>query len=196
MKYNNEGGFVHIELNVLPDKKSIQFTIADNGPGISPEEMKTLFSRFYEGNYRRHNTIGTGIGLALTKDLVTLHGGTIQAKSELGKGTIFTVTLPIHKEAFSPNQIDEQRRMVPQQIISGMEDIDNTSDIIAHSSSHIHTLLLVEDEEELLMLMRKLLINDYQVLTATNGKEAMEQISKQDVDLIITDVMIPIMNGT
>lgn len=69
--------------------------------------MKSLFKRFYEGDYRRFNTTGTGIGLSLTQDLVKLHKGFIEVESEPGKGTCFTVTIPITKEAFSPGEIDE-----------------------------------------------------------------------------------------
>ena len=82
-KYNKEGGFIQVTLSYDKNKDFVLLKVKDNGKGISKEKQKMLFKRFYEGDYRKFNTIGTGIGLSLTKDLVELHGGTISVESEV-----------------------------------------------------------------------------------------------------------------
>ncbi len=194
-KYSNENGFVLIDLSLTEDRKHIRLIVKDNGKGISNSEQQTLFTRFYEGNYRRFNTIGTGIGLALTKDLVTLWGGTIQVESEMNKGTQFIVTLPVDRSAFTPDQIDEEIQL-PQQIISGMEEVTEEEAEMNGSEPHKPcSVLLVEDEEELLNLMVKLLSNDYNVFFASNGKEALTIMEREEIDLVVTDVSMPQMDG-
>ena len=86
-KYNKEDGFIQVTLSYdEEDREFVLLRVKDNGKGISREKQATLFKRFYEGDYRKFNTIGTGIGLSLTKDLVTLHGGTISVESEVDHG--------------------------------------------------------------------------------------------------------------
>ena len=107
-KYSKEGGEVSIKAVTNKTYDHIRIEVSDTGDGIPKEKMKRLFQRFQDGDYRQHKTIGTGLGLSLTRDLVYLHRGTIECQSEEGKGTTFIVTLPINKESFDPEQIDEQ----------------------------------------------------------------------------------------
>ncbi|MGG6546238.1 UNVERIFIED_CONTAM: ATP-binding protein, partial [Prevotella sp. 15_C9] len=93
-KYNRAGGLVSVELLENEDRTA-RLVVKDNGPGISVEAQKNLFKRFYEGDYRKFKTIGTGIGLSLVRDLVVLHHGTITVESEEGKGTLFIVNFPV-----------------------------------------------------------------------------------------------------
>lgn len=90
------------------DRDFVRLHVKDNGSGISKDKQKSLFKRFYEGDYRKFNTIGTGIGLSLVKDLVELHGGSIEVESEEGRGTEFIVTLPVDRSYFKEEQIDEE----------------------------------------------------------------------------------------
>ena len=115
-KYTDEG---EVTLQAWTSRKYdyIYIKVRDTGSGIPKEKMKKLFLRFYDGEYRQHKTIGTGLGLALTRDLVRLHKGTIRCESEVGKGTTFTLKIPITKEAFKPEQIDEKHEIdmtIPQ----------------------------------------------------------------------------------
>lgn len=191
-KYNKPGGFVQLNLNYGKDKSCIELAVKDNGSGISPERQKSLFKRFYEGDYRRYNTIGTGIGLSLTKDLVELHGGSIRVDSEEGKGTTFFVTLPIDKVYYKPEEIDEQ--IIPvQNTLSDIVEADST--ITADDTKKEHAVLVVEDNEDLLQVMVKLLGRDYKVFQATNGKEGIDVIENEDVDIVVSDVMMPEMDG-
>jgi DNA-binding response OmpR family regulator len=192
-KYNSEGGFVQVNLSCDSNKEYAILTVKDNGKGIPPEKIKTLFKRFYEGDYRRFNTIGTGIGLALTKDLVELHQGTIIAESEVDKGTIFTVRIPIDRSFYSDDEIDEIDDIFSEGTISDLElsvpEPEKTTEAKSHS------LLVIEDNDELLQLMTQLLSREYNVLTAQNGKEGISIVENEDIDLIVSDIMMPEMNG-
>ena len=198
-----ENGKVMLQVRTSRKFDHIIINVSDNGIGIPQDKMKKLFHRFYDGEYRRQQTFGTGLGLALTRELVFLNGGTIDCQSEEGKGTTFTVTLPIRKEAFASSQIDETHKVDINQAHSAILDIANRmhQQEIAevepedNADSDAYHLLVVEDNVELLMLMTQLLSSKYHVKTATNGKEALEIIHKEELDIIISDVMMPIMDG-
>ena len=202
-KYSNEGGEVALKVQTNKTYDHIRIEVSDTGDGIPPEKMEQLFQRFHDGEYRKHRTIGTGLGLALTHDLVTLHNGTIHCQSEVGKGTTFTVELPINKEAFLPEQIDEGRTIefnIPQNAIADFQAVvpDVNADVDPqeeHPDDDVYRLLVVEDNVELLMLMSQLLKSSYRVYAAQNGREALKIIHKKDLDLIISDVMMPEMDG-
>ena len=202
-KYSNEDGEVSLKVETNKTYDHIRIEVSDTGDGIPPEQMKHLFQRFHDGEYRRHRTVGTGLGLALTRDLVYLHGGTIQCESEVGKGTTFIVTLPISKESFLPGQIDEKHKIdmtIPKNAIIDFQalvpDVNNDDDTDQEQADEdIYRLLIVEDNVELLMLMRQLLRTSYRVYVAKNGREAIDIIRQKDLDLIISDVMMPEMNG-
>lgn len=203
-KYNKPGGKVAIELSHDGTNGLACLVVKDNGPGIPEESQKNLFKRFYEGDYRKFNTIGTGIGLSLVRDLVALHHGTITVESEEGKGTAFKVEFPIQRSAYSEEEIDETSVPVStlDEVISTQEEaviLDTASGENLSGRDNMpdkkHTLLLVEDNEDLLALMVKLLGTEYDVCTATDGKEALEVVESADIDLIVSDVMMPVMDG-
>lgn len=209
IKYNKVGGKIDVSLSLNKDQAVI--TIADNGIGMSKEKMKHLYTRFFDGDYRKQNMPGTGIGLSLTHDLVKLHHGDIQCESQEGKGTTFTITLPIRKSAYAPDEIDnsEKTNAVNQEAIRqasqetklefqpASEDKPKLTSV--HQSIFIRKnaskILVVEDNEELLALMLQVLSKNYHVFTAKNGKQAMNIIMKEKLDLVVSDVMMPIMDG-
>ena len=200
-KYSAENGEVSIKAITNYTYDHIRIIVSDTGEGIPPDKMKHLFERFYIGDYREQRTIGTGVGLALTHDLVYLHQGTIDCQSEVGKGTTFTVTLPIYKEAFKPEQIDEQHKIdfnIPKNAIVDFKSVvpdiyANTDDDTNDEDSY--KVLIVEDNLELLMLMQQLLKSYYRVYIAPNGVEAMKIVQDKEIDLIVSDVMMPEMDG-
>ena len=201
-KYSHEGGEVSLSVMTNKTYDHIKITVSDTGEGIPKEKMKHLFQRFQDGDYRQHRTIGTGLGLSLTRDLVYLHRGTIDCQSEVGKGTTFTVTLPINKEAFDPEQIDEQHTIdfsVPKNTIIDFNtiipDVNEESDTEPNNDEDTYKLLVVEDNVELLMLMKQLLKPYYQVYLANNGVEALKIVHEKELDIIISDVMMPEMDG-
>lgn len=206
-KYNKPGGKVGIELSCDEANGVACIIVKDNGPGIPKESQKNLFKRFYEGDYRKFNTIGTGIGLSLVRDLVVLHHGSIFVESEEGKGTAFKIEFPVHRFAYSEEEIDDAVTLLDSDGIDAVqEDVviedtqtgaseDNTISAELSVAEKSHTLLLVEDNEDLLGLMVKLLGSDYTIHTVTNGKEALEVVESEDIDLIVSDVMMPVMDG-
>lgn len=192
-KYNKEGGYVQVSLGYSEDRDFVLLTVKDNGKGISAENQKTLFKRFYEGNYRKFNTIGTGIGLSLTKDLVELHGGTICVESEIDRGATFLVRLPIMRGFFKEEEIDEEA-VIPAQKAVMYEETD-AAPSVQEELEKSYSVLVLEDNEELLQLMVKLLGRDYRIFTAENGKEGVVIVENEDIDLIVSDIMMPEMDG-
>ena len=209
IKYNKVGGKIDVSLSL--NREQAVITIADNGIGMSKEKMKHLYTRFFDGDYRKQNMPGTGIGLSLTHDLVKLHHGDIRCESQEGEGTTFTITLPIRKSAYAPDEIDnsDKPNAVNQEAIrqasqeteqesqSASEDKPKLTPVrqsifIRKNASKI---LVVEDNEELLALMLQVLSKNYHVFTAKNGKQAMNIIMKEELDLVVSDVMMPIMDG-
>ncbi len=195
-KYNKEDGFIQVTLSYdEEDREFVLLRVKDNGKGISREKQATPFKRFYEGDYRKFNTIGTGIGLSLTKDLVTLHGGTISVESEVDHGTEFIVRIPIERSYYDEEQIDDEVISLRQ---TAIDYEDTPEDVIAEVqelATKANSILLVEDNEELLNLMTKLLGREYNVFTAENGKEGIIVLENEDVDLIVSDIMMPEMDG-
>ena len=191
-------------------------SVKDNGCGIPESRKKHLFELFFDGEYRRFNTMGTGIGLSLTRDLVYLNNGDLTYESEEGKGTTFNIMLPISKDSFDPSQIDEKNKVdinKPVSFVLDVEDDDpifskdfifnekgnnnevNIDNNVDSSDDDAYRILIVEDNVELLLMMKHLLSKQYNVVTAYNGKEAVDEIHKNELDLIISDVMMPEMDG-
>ena len=198
-KYTPEGGSVGLNVitNMRYDRIIIQ--VIDTGVGIPKEKMKRLFSRFYDGDYRQNRTSGTGLGLALTRDLIYLHGGGIKCDSIEGQGTTFTLEIPINKESFAPSQIDERNPMqihIPEKSIADLPQAEHlTEDTAPTADENASHVLIVEDNTELLRLMKRLLQPRYHVLTANNGREALQLIQTNKIDIVVSDVMMPEMDG-
>ena len=208
IKYNKVGGKIDVSLSL--SKEQAVISVSDNGIGMSKEKMRHLYTRFFDGDYRKQNQSGTGIGLSLTHDLVKLHHGDIQCESQEGKGTTFTITLPIRKSAYAPDEIDntdkpnavnqEAIRQVSQETKLESQPAEDKPKLVSVRQSifirkKVNRILVVEDNEELLALMLQVLSKNYHVLTAKNGKQAMNIIMKEKLDLVVSDVMMPIMDG-
>ena len=218
-KYTHTPGKVSLEAQTNENYDHVIIRIADTGIGISPKQRRKLFRRFHDGDYRRMKVSGTGLGLALSHDLILLHGGTISCDSEEGKGTTFTVTLPISKDNYAPEQIDTSHTIdlgTPRTAIIDLPALTDNADAndskgLADSSSQnaqgdlqspslsppndAYRILLVEDNKELLMLMKTMLSSHYHIITATNGNEAMKEVLNEEPDLIVADVMMAEMDG-
>ena len=129
------------------------------------------------------------------KDLVTLHHGTIDVNSKVGEGTEFAVRIPIDKNFYTAEQLDEDDQ--PMNIPSDAMAVEQEEDIECVEDKQ-NTLLIVEDNEELLQLMIRLLQREYNVISALNGKEALDILNNQErkeIDLIVSDIMMPEMDG-
>lgn len=189
LKYNYEGGVIVVSLRETEEqgKRRITIVVENTGDGIPENKLSGLFRRFYEGDYRKFHTQGTGIGLSLTKDLVELHHGEISVSSIVGQVTSFTINLPADKDDYSSDEIDE--------CISSTENHDG-GELPQDLEEQKSDILLVEDDPDLLSVMNKVLGKVYNVHPASNGKEAMAYLkSEGKADIIITDYVMPEMNG-
>ena len=194
-KYTPEGGTIVVSQAHDEEKRTFKLSVNNPGELIPKEKLDHMFERFYEGEYRKFHTIGTGIGLSLTKDLVLLHHGTIQVFSDKEEGNTFVVEIPIGREAFAEDEVDENTENVDYAVLSA-DEMENVSEIdMLEEKPAASTILLVEDNEELLALMVRLLHGKYHILKSANGTEALEILAKQEVDLIVSDVMMPEMDG-
>lgn len=203
-KYTHTPGKIALEVHTNDKFDHVIISVSDTGIGFSPEQRRKLFHRFHDGDYRRVKASGTGLGLALTRDLVYLHGGTIDCDSEEGQGTTFTVTLPITKERFNATQIDRSHAIdlsTPKTAIIDLPALSDDKDempqliIDAKPSEDAYHILLVEDNKELLMLMKTMMSGHYHITTATNGREALDEVRREEPDIIVADVMMPVMDG-
>ena len=191
-KFTPEGGKIHVAIK-LDANEQVVLSVSDNGRGITGEEQAQLFECFYQGQYGEFHT-GTGIGLHLTKSIVEQHHGSIHVESGPGKGSCFTILIQPGKNHFNAEDISE----MPVLNLAKKEQKEQLFDTT--SSDKIATkekpnILLVDDEEDMRLYIRQELEPDYSVTEATNGREALDSLLQEVPDLIITDVMMPDMNG-
>lgn len=189
-KYTPNGGEIEIRISqseVNNDILIVRFEVADNGVGIAEHELPRVFERFYQsGNKNKQRYEGSGIGLALTAELVKLHSGTIEVNSTVGNGTTFTVDIPVtivkDNESIIFNSTNE---------IESIQEIE----LPKNSENNLYTILIVEDMLDLRQYLASELGNNCNIITANNGEEGLQQSRLNIPDIIISDVMMPIMDG-
>lgn len=199
-KYTDEGGLISVTLKPLK-KEELQYIIiriSDSGIGIESQNLKLIFNRFFSHKGKK-DVEGNGIGLSLTKELVQLHHATIDVESEINKGTIFSICLPIDRNYYLETEIesskhlplmeDTYKNLIEEAALSLTE---NPSEQLQVENNK---LLIVEDNEELLDLMYQIFSRYRRVMTASNGFEAISIIQNNDIDIIVSDVMMPEMDG-
>ena len=195
--------------DVIPNQKDERYLVikvSDTGIGISKERIDTLFKRFYQIGKTEEQKRGTGIGLALCKDLVDLHNGEISVESEHGSGTIFFVKLPIHESFFNEKDfIDDEESAEEKPIILGFgkeeakvinidEDI-TTLKFKEPKEPDSPEILLIEDDVELMKYVGELLEDKYRILTSNTCETGLELAISKEPALIILDIMMPGMDG-
>lgn len=185
-KYNRQNGTVEVSLNrqTLNGKEQMVLQVADTGIGISNKNKKHIFDRFYQEKASEDSEyIGSGIGLHIVKEYVELHGGEVSVRDNHPQGTVFTVVIPITSAtgAVSALKGDESP-----------EDIDAMP---AAEQDTTPTILIVEDNADSRQFLQRSLSPEYNILMAENGKEALELMHTCDVNLVVTDIMMPVMNG-
>ena len=193
-KYTPSGGAVAIELVALKGKK-LRLMVTDTGAGVPDADKPKIFDRFYQSEQNQSiGGAGTGVGLSLVKDLVEMHKGTIHLNDNNPEGTIFTVDLCVDKGQFNPDEIIEEH--------DKEEPAFDTSDVSTEIAQPILTeggdkpkVLVVEDQKDLRSHLSKILQMHYRVDEAENGVEGLEKASSSLPDIIISDVMMPEMDG-
>ena len=174
----------------------VQVTVADQGVGIDAAHRRMLFRRFENFAHGDMLQPSSGIGLSLVKDMVELHHGHIEVESRPGEGSRFTVSLPRDKAAYEEDKLVEfilnDSPAVRESAPAGQEE---TAEADKAPDGERLTILLVEDNDELRLFLRNILATNYRVLEATNGEQGLAQALGLMPDLIITDVMMPVMDG-
>ncbi|MFV0267932.1 MAG: substrate-binding domain-containing protein [Draconibacterium sp.] len=207
IKFTPDGGTVRITLKVIkPVTKKIwdeevEIKVSDTGKGIPSDQINHVFDRFYQAE-SSHGVIGTGLGLSLSKEFVALHHGEIEVASELGKGTTFSIRLPLGDAHLSDAEKTESPVGHPsgQQIKRSseiqIETLTGTDDkSLALDFDEKPTILLVEDEKDVRGYIKDSLHDHYRILQAENGKQALEIIWEDEPDLVVSDIMMPEMDG-
>ena len=185
-KYTPDNGTIHLDCRC--DGSTLTFSVADTGTGIAPEDLGRVFEHFYQGE--KIHAKGSGIGLWLAKSFVELHGGAIEVESTVGKGTKFTVTLPVRHVA--DDAVKAERNISDTDIRAELEVIEPTD---AELDNDRPRLLVIDDNPDIRRMVTQLLADDYNVITAPDGREGVRMAARYVPDLIICDVMMPGMDG-
>ncbi len=200
IKFTPNGGSISIVI-VATDKNLVEISVNDTGEGITPEQLPHIFDRFYQADSSTTRSYeGTGIGLALAKELVLLHGGSIHVQSQYGKGTSFTLKFPLSNAVTKTTVIDHSTdvQLFTSSTSENNQD-QNTSSLVKSGSVHGNTkndiILVVEDHDDIRSYIREQLEKEHTILEASNGEEAIPIAREAIPDLIISDVMMPKMDG-
>lgn len=202
LKYTKEGGEVTVRAELIVNKvvsksKVLNVVISDTGVGIEASKLPKIFNRFYRAEVNEKNTgSGSGIGLAFVNSLIKLHKGRINVESTVGKGTVFMVEIPVSKTNYKDNEII----LGTNQYIADVEPIDepDSHPLLKNEADHLGnkpTVLVVDDNLELLEFISEMLADDYTVFTAVDGIQGMGKVEETLPDLIISDVMMPGIDG-
>lgn len=192
-KFTAAGKSIRVNIDEKPG--FLILSVQDEGIGIPPEKRSVLFERFSSNNELNNlNATGTGIGMNLTKELVDLHNGHIEVESEVGKGTTVTVLLHTGKEHFGPDvDFIADDRSIAQTNVSTFEHKMETLEQETVESTR--TILIVDDNQDMRHFLTGILSKDYNIETAEDGEKAKNIIRTKQIDLIITDLMMPKVDG-
>ena len=192
LKFTPEGGKITLEVTANKAGDQVGIKVSDTGIGIHPEDLPRVFDRYYQSEQPGKKAEGgTGIGLALAKELARLHGGTLTAESELGKGSTFSFFIPL-------NEVKEET--VAIQSLAKDETLQAAlADTISRYSQRFKidrpVMLVTEDHPEMRTFIAKTLNPYFEIVQAENGKVALDVLRSQQVDIVISDVMMPVMDG-
>ncbi len=192
LKFTPEGGKVTVK-TMVRKKDHLQIEVEDTGIGIAPHDLPHIFDRFFSPHINNVAGAGAGIGLALTKELVHLMGGRIAVQSELGKGSCFTVELPVTHQAPERKETTFSTQEFRDAIHQEKEKEIGLNP--PPSDTERPSVLIVEDNSDVRSYLRYCLSGDYQLEEAGDGQEGLEAARAQVPDLIISDVMMPRIDG-
>ena len=201
-KFTKDNGYIHVYISKSENSNNAIIKIEDNGIGMSKDALEHAFDVFYQGDYENYK--GSGLGLALSKDLIELHQGSISVASESLKGTTFEICLPLGNDHLAK---DEMVSSSPEAISSILYEHEKifTADLIseqtikneseATQNGKEYTILIIEDNADLRQFLTRKLNSEYDILEADNGQSALQQAFDNIPDLIICDVVIPGKDG-
>jgi len=200
-KFTTENGMVSVELFATKSTAEtlLEIKVRDTGIGIPADKQEKIFERFFQ-----HDIPGTmvnqgsGIGLAITKEFVNLHNGTISVESTEYKGSCFTVLLPVKEIEMAAVEMEEAADMQEPVLFSGTEteeQLAETGERVATSGKKKYTVLLVEDNEDFLFYLKDNLREFYNIAEAVNGKDGWQKALAVHPDIVVSDISMPLMNG-
>ena len=196
-KYTAEGGRIQLSFHTERINHTINLIVSvqDTGIGIPSSELDKIFIPFYNNKLAKQQETN-GIGLALTKELVELHYGVIQVDSVVGEGSTFTIHIPVDKTSYSMEELRElhDNYLDPENLLTQLEDLPVEQPLEEKDKSDVR-ILLVEDNEDLLQTVKNLLSRTYQVYTAQQGEQALAVLKEKEIDIVVSDIMMPVMDG-
>lgn len=194
IKFTGSGGNIYVEIGIVSEAEIelLKVSIRDTGIGISKSKLDKIFNRFYQAD----DTItrvgeGTGIGLALSKELLEFLNGSIQVNSEPGEGSKFMLSIPIAKNAELKEEYHFSDILVSSMVSSNQQNFDSFDP----HTNETQSILIVEDNPDLIHYLMQCLQNQYNIHAAMDGQEGFEKAIQIVPDLILSDVMMPIMDG-
>ena len=200
-KFTPDNGSILVSIEKDSETNQAILKVEDTGIGMSEEEQQHAFELFYQGDHDNHK--GSGLGLALTKELVTLHHGSISVKSKKGKGSVFTISIPLGKKHFATDEIkeleapsysheNENNFLFPDLFPAGnIENTDQQEEVRVKES----TILVIEDNPELREFLKLQLATHYEIIEADNGITGLQLAFDNLPDLILCDIMLPGKDG-
>ena len=177
LKFTPAGGSVSLSFRL--EQNRVTIAVADTGKGISENDKPNIFKRFYQSASNDSSQTGSGIGLHIAKDYVRLHHGTISVSDNMPVGSIFTITLPIEAKVSSQSKTAEQSGLANKHL----------------DENKLKTILIVDDNQDMLSFISSCMKEDYQVKTAPDGAAAIDVLQREQIDLIVSDVMMPGIDG-
>ena len=189
-KFTPEGGNIDVALKRKDDNLIME--IGDSGPGIPEDHIAKIFDNYYQADSRHYE--GTGLGLALAKSFAELHGGNISASAQKkGTGTVFTITLPV-KDTQGEAIVQTTADKVDTEALE-LEYIEAQEDLTTVDDEPKPIALVIDDNADIRIFLRSLLSDKYRVISSSNGKEGLNKAQTVVPDIIICDVMMPVMDG-
>ncbi len=195
VKFTDEKGQVVLQVDADLDEDLIQFSVIDNGIGISPENLPRLFQPFVQldGRLNRQHQ-GTGLGLVLVQRLTDLHGGSVQVESAVGKGSRFTINLSIKQDEIVKLEEMEHPSRAPS-AARNLEQNEPSMESMGSSASHGVVLLAEDNMANILTIGEYLKSHGYQVVIAHDGSEAIKKADVVQPDIILMDIQMPVLDG-
>jgi signal transduction histidine kinase/ABC-type sugar transport system substrate-binding protein/CheY-like chemotaxis protein len=194
LKYTSSKGCISVNV-YQPNSKEVVFSVQDNGVGMRQDEVDKVFDRFYQA---RDASGGTGIGLALVKDFTALHYGKVKVKSKKNEGSVFTITLPVTQKGdimatSKPENVTLEIR--PESTVCNQEQDWKKEQVTTALEDNAPTVMIIDDNDDLREYIKSLLRDHYHVLEASDGKRGLEVARENIPDLVISDIMMPVMDG-
>ncbi|HRI22136.1 MAG TPA: ATP-binding protein, partial [Panacibacter sp.] len=189
-KFTRENGSVSVD--VENGDKRLRISVQDSGTGIPKEQLDKIFDRFYQVDGTEG---GTGIGLSLVKELVQLHKGQISVSSDTGRGTRFRLSIPIAREFYTDDEIEIAGKEPKHETVLLPSENIFEEDTPAVTDASLPVVLIVEDNADLQIFISDILKHEFNIVIAGNGREGLQKAISIIPDLIVSDVMMPVMDG-